>query len=319
MNDDLIFHYCDNQKMANILAGKTLRMSDITKSNDYWEVKYFFPGILDALQDEYANNPFALEYMGKKDEGAFNRLLQKEYEILEYEFSQGGVANFVVCFCEKGDVLSQWRGYANDGKGCSLGFSISELKDYCSKNNEAITLERVEYKTPAEMDEIIIEKAIKILDELKNMRKYIKEEFPFANTKEKVDKMLKFFFHQMIVSVLMGSLKYKNKAFEEEKEWRIYFKQQIYKFPKYIFSDEEDDHMFWDSTIQLIRNKVDFCITDDDLVAFYPIKFGDISSNPVKKVIAGPKNHILLRDFLLYIKSKSLSEIDFEYSSISYR
>ena len=28
--DKLVYHYCDNYKMANILSGKTLRMSDIT-------------------------------------------------------------------------------------------------------------------------------------------------------------------------------------------------------------------------------------------------------------------------------------------------
>ena len=90
MDNDLIFHYCDNHKMANILKSKTLRMSDITKSNDYKEVKCFFPGILDALQEEYTDHPFVLEYKGQKDEEAFDELLQKEYEILRYEFSQGG-------------------------------------------------------------------------------------------------------------------------------------------------------------------------------------------------------------------------------------
>lgn len=46
--------------MANILSGKTLRMSDITKSNDYEEVKMFFPGILDAIEDEYRKDEFPL-------------------------------------------------------------------------------------------------------------------------------------------------------------------------------------------------------------------------------------------------------------------
>ena len=54
--DKLVYHYCDNCKMANILSSKTLRMSDITKSNDYEEVKMFFPGILDAIVHRFANN-----------------------------------------------------------------------------------------------------------------------------------------------------------------------------------------------------------------------------------------------------------------------
>lgn len=316
--DKLIYHYCDNHKMANILASKTLRMCDITKSNDYGEVKLFFPGILDALQDNYEKEPFALKYKGRRNKNAFNELLQKEYDILDYEFSRGGVTNFVVCFCEDGDVLSQWRGYANDGKGCSLGFSVDELKNYCSKYQDVITLEQVEYKTPRQMDQIIIEKALMILNELKNMRKQIKKDFSTANTDEKIDNILGFYFHQMIIAVLMGSLKYKDMTFNEEKEWRMYFKQQIFKVPKHIYCDEEDG-IFWDNTIQLIRNKVDFNITDNDLIPFYPIDINDISANSIKKIIAGPKNDILLKDFLLYVTSRGLPEIEFEYSRIPYR
>ena len=44
--DKLVHHYCDNHKMASILSSKTLRMSDITKSNDYEEVKLFFFGYI---------------------------------------------------------------------------------------------------------------------------------------------------------------------------------------------------------------------------------------------------------------------------------
>lgn len=318
--DKLIYHYCDNQKMANILASKTLRMSDITKSNDYGEVKLFFPGILDALQDEYRNNPFTLEFERKTDEEAFDRILQKEYDMLKNGFSKGDISNFVVCFCEEGDVLSQWRGYANDGKGCSLGFSVDELRDYCNKYKDIITLEQVEYKALGEMDEIILDKAEKILIELKGMRKYIIENFPIANTDKKIDNMLMFYFHQMVVAVLMGSLKYKDKTFSEEKEWRIYFKQQIYKKPKHIYCNEkEEDDLFWDNTIQLIRNKVEFNITDNDLIPFYPINIREISLNPIKKIIAGPKNKILSKDFLLYVTCKRLSDIKFEYSKIPYR
>lgn len=316
--DKLIYHYCDNKKMANILASKTLRMCDITKSNDYGEVKLFFPGILDALQDEYMIDPFVLEYEGEYDEKAFNGLLQREYDFLEHEFNKGGVTNFVVCFCEEGDVLSQWRGYANDGKGCSLGFSIDELRNYCSKYNNIITLEPVEYKTSEQMDEIIIKKARKILCTMKNMQEELKEEFISANTNEKTDKLLGFYFHQMIVAVLMDSLKYKDMSFNEEKEWRMYFKQQIYKDPKHIYRDEEDN-IFWDETIHLIRNKVEFNITDDDLIPYYPIDIKVISENSIKKIIAGPKNNILLKDFQLYVKSNELPEIEFKYSKIPYR
>ena len=34
-----LFHYCSNLKCFNILSGKSIRLSDIKKSNDYNELK----------------------------------------------------------------------------------------------------------------------------------------------------------------------------------------------------------------------------------------------------------------------------------------
>ena len=34
---------------------------------------------------------------------------------------------YVACFCEIGDLLSQWKGYANFGDGYSIGLRASEL------------------------------------------------------------------------------------------------------------------------------------------------------------------------------------------------
>ena len=44
--------------MYGILSNKQLRMSDITKSNDYDEVFMFFPGIIDAMRERYRKDPF---------------------------------------------------------------------------------------------------------------------------------------------------------------------------------------------------------------------------------------------------------------------
>lgn len=202
--------------MANILSGKTLRMSDITKSNDYEEVKMFFPGILDAIEDRYKKDEFPLQYMGIDNRGALGKLLDWEYDVLNYEFDRGGVTNFVVCFCENGDVLSQWRGYADNGEGCALGFSVKELEEYCSAYKGILRFEKVDYKTVKEINETIVEKALKILSELRGMRNWIIENMPSFDN-ERIDKMFQFNFHQMISGVLMGSLKYKNEAFKEEK------------------------------------------------------------------------------------------------------
>ena len=56
--ESILYHYCSTQKLYGILSGKQLRMSDITKSNDYDEVYMFFPGLIDAMREEYYKKPF---------------------------------------------------------------------------------------------------------------------------------------------------------------------------------------------------------------------------------------------------------------------
>ena len=316
--DKLVYHYCDNYKMANILSGKTLRMSDITKSNDYEEVKMFFPGILNAIEDEYRKDEVPLQYMGITNRDALGKLLEWEYDILRYEFDRGGVTNFVVCFCEDGDVLSQWRGYADNGKGCSLGFSVKELGEYCNTYKGILRFEQVDYKTVKEINVTIVEEALKVLNELRGLRNWIVENLPSLN-EEKIDKMCQYYFHQMISSVLMSSLKYKNETFKEEQEWRLFFSQQIYKYAKWIYGDEEIETIVYDDMLKVIKNRIEFNVTSDDLIPFYPINFTEISPNPIKQVIVGPQNKIMEKDFSLYVASNKLNDIDFRYSRISYR
>ena len=40
-----------------------------------------------------------------------------------------------VSFCESGDLLSQWRGYAAQGKGYALGFDLPKLSDIAKQQN----------------------------------------------------------------------------------------------------------------------------------------------------------------------------------------
>lgn len=39
---DLLYHYCNVETFLNIIRNKTIRLSDITKSNDNMEGKWLF-------------------------------------------------------------------------------------------------------------------------------------------------------------------------------------------------------------------------------------------------------------------------------------
>jgi len=89
--DKILYHYCNTQKMYGIMSGRQLRMSDITKSNDYNEVYMFFPGIIDAMRDAYYKNPFPFEFDGKTNEIGMSMLFQLAYDYFRIEFDKGGV------------------------------------------------------------------------------------------------------------------------------------------------------------------------------------------------------------------------------------
>ena len=103
-----LFHYCSNQKCFSILESKTIRLSDIQKSNDYKELSLFFPKIFDCLEELYNQKPFRFKYAGKTESAAFEEMLDLSYETWRKKFATGEFSNFVLCFSEKPDSLSQW-------------------------------------------------------------------------------------------------------------------------------------------------------------------------------------------------------------------
>lgn len=107
--------------------------------------------------------------------------------------------------------------------------------------------------------------------------------------------------------------------FSEEKEWRIFFSEEITKNPQWLFTDEEDSIMKYHHVIPKLKNKIEFNITDNDMIPYYPIDLYDISSEPIKEIILGPKNNILERDFELYAAKYNMKNIVLRLSEISFR
>ncbi len=315
--DKILYHYCSTQKMYGIMSRRQLRMSDITKSNDYDEVYMFFPSIIYAMRDVYYKNSFPFEFAGETDERGMEILFRLAYDYFKIEFDKGGVTNFVICFCEEGDKLSQWRGYADNGRGVSIGFSERELAQYSEKYKDIITMGKVKYKTVEEINDIIISKADNLLDELKNLRKWIIDNLHCDDSKQ--EEYMIFFFIQMLNMVFMDSLQYKNVSFQEENEWRMFFKYPIMKKTELIYGEESNKSVLFDEMVEVMKNKIDFNILNDDIVPYFPLELSDISEKPIKEVISGPNNHILLKDFQLLCGKYKYNDVAFRYSKISYR
>ncbi|TIN16661.1 MAG: DUF2971 domain-containing protein [Mesorhizobium sp.] len=102
----VIFHYCSLETFLSIVQYKSLRLSDINTMNDYSEMHWAYDRLIEAVNqliDEYDVEYF--EYLDK---------LVSEAQL--------HTLPLLSCFSTDGDVLSQWRAYADDGMGVAVGF-----------------------------------------------------------------------------------------------------------------------------------------------------------------------------------------------------
>jgi hypothetical protein len=108
-NEDAFYHYCSNDAFCSIIKNRKLRLSSLRLSNDKTEGTVVSK-VFEALADD---DP-------EKVDG-FSEYI-KEHE------SQYHALGF--CLSEDGDLLSQWRTYADDASGVSIGFSKKYLEEF---------------------------------------------------------------------------------------------------------------------------------------------------------------------------------------------
>lgn len=121
-----LFHYTSGEGLLGILRSKTIWASHLRFLNDARELQYG----LDLLV------PHFREHIRKRVDGRWAELLVDQFVDALKEASL-----YVACFCESGDLLSQWRGYARGG-GFALGFDTAAVASL----GQPVQFERVIYE-----------------------------------------------------------------------------------------------------------------------------------------------------------------------------
>ena len=316
-----LYHYCSNDKSYSILASKSIRLSDIQKSNDYRELSLFFPKILDYIEELYHQKPFRLQCDGKIEGEALSKLLSYSYDYWKNRFSSGDFSNFVLCFSEAADSLSQWRGYADNGRGCCLGFSKDDLEQYCLATNGVLQLKQVTYLIEEGIENAIRDAAKDILQSLKGLRRFIVSEITKDNNHPDTDCLLHYNFDGMLEAAFIDSLQYKSFAFHEEREWRMFFTHSTYKNPGWMCdktSKPINGPRGFADTIEFLQDRIDFHPTADDLIPYCKIGFEEFAEPPIKSVWLGPKNKIRISDMELFLKKNDYDKTTVIPSAITY-
>jgi len=126
---ELVYHYTSASGLLGIISTGSLWMTDIEFVNDAEELAYARASVLDELQVR-AYEIAAPEVDGYADpDGSRAEVLRnvaRELEQSPQAHPSRTYHVYAACFCENGDLLSQWRAYGGDG-GYAIGFRTAAL------------------------------------------------------------------------------------------------------------------------------------------------------------------------------------------------
>jgi hypothetical protein len=212
-----LYHYTSLNGILGILQSRSIWATHASFLNDASE---FFHGLELARQ-------IAVDIIMEDDyRAAFGLAMGDAIE----KISADDI--YVASLSEKGDLLSQWRGYCPTGAGLCLGFDISNLRSFCEARG--YRLEQCIYKHSKQIQQIKIlvnqcferfpkPKLTRNDYELLNSKDQINAELDYGlqtskgSDKPKADAAIGWFCTE--ISKLAPL--FKNEGFHEEAEWRI--------------------------------------------------------------------------------------------------
>lgn len=283
---ETLYHYCSSSTFLSIISNNSIWLSSLSLSNDTME--------------------------GHIVRNTLNRMLTEgkisQEKIVDINNALDIIDNLIdglgFCLSSEPDLLSQWRGYADDGQGFSIGFSREYLEERCKEKSAGeftIFLKEVLYET-FEHEQILLS----TYEILKNRIESgsLKKPSPFGMKRpgefEKMYEQYLESFFAIIKSVLGLNYKsmyaMKNKAFSEEKEWRLIT----------LFSKGSNDSSFFRSC-------------GNRLVPYKMVDLKDLKAPIITKVFIGPKNitpDSLIRKLLI---QNGFNDVIVDRSSATYR
>lgn len=257
---DVLYHYCSMNSFFNIIRNRSIWLSDVSKSNDKDELIWYKEKRIEWFDSHYSEIGMSkLEYQAKKQEQQ-SRICTTQNR------------SWVMCCSKEGDLLSQWRGYADDASGISIGFGkdLFEKLDnkliYSDCFSAILLFGKVRY-TETEIDEFIrstIERS-KAID-LLTKRSYDPTSF-------------------LDNSLLIEAPFYKSHYFSEEKEWRI----AVIPIKGNTCPLCQEINIFESHPSELLfSGKFDYHLSNNKLISHFEIPIIDIN-NTIKEIVLGPK------------------------------
>lgn len=307
---DILYHYCSLDTFYNIMKNHSIWLSDVTKSNDSNELVWVTRECKLAVMNAFLEYVERLKASGNFLNAKFREFNKITDSIESLDLSKTLKA-WVFCLSEKGDNLGQWRGYADDGKGISIGFYSKIFEHESNQENESL--------------DFLQDKLYQFCDKIEYGGFDIKQlldsaELDVLTSSCEYDELEKSFKKLITYSIILAPL-YKNPAFEEEAEWRFGYETHVESLMNGMVPSQEELY-FKETKFDV----VDYSFTpkNNTLVSHIELKIKDMKS-AIASVTIGPKSNLTALDVKLFLVSLGLLDdvkdesIKVSRSSTSYR
>ncbi|BBO09239.1 DUF2971 domain-containing protein [Bradyrhizobium sp. TM102] len=287
----MLYHYCTNNTFLSIMQTRAVWLSDFTLSNDRLEGRWLRNLLVERCERE-SFYPVQME-----------RLLS----FFDLGATRLGAAGF--CMSEEGDLLSQWRGYAGDGVGVSIGFSKEYFEAlagarYAHQTGEALSLHRIAYSREDQTNLVqsILDDAVQAVraGALDTGTLLTPLE---GNRKAEVDKQFRSLTASFL-SLHLVQYRVKNPAFSEEREWRLISLIQSYASEASVHGD---------------LSRMEFRSGHDRIVPYRVLPLEEAASSCITEVVLGPKNITPTRYITAALERYGWKDVPVRVSAASYR
>lgn len=270
---ELFYHYCSVGAMQAILESRRILLTSFYYMNDYMECRWLDQLIRNApLESQVAlRNGFAQAFWAV------------------YNIRQA----YLACFSEESDLLSQWRAYADDGQGVSIGFNLDHfgieraLPHTNVSANSGMGLHNVIYD-PKEQRAIV--------DFL--VREAIASESRISPQNAGCELANAF---KRIATIV------KNPAFQEEREWRLIC------LPLIFYDDDR-------GILPLgAPSPVKHISKPDALYPYLEFDFSTSTREVIHEIVLGPRNRTDINDMFIFLRNLGYTKCAPRRSCATYR
>ena len=195
-----LYHYTTSGGLIGIVSSQRLWATNALYLNDASEISYGYGIICNYVRTTCE----------RTEDSGYGVFLQQAERMMD---DPNGPSRdcYVTCFCESGDLLSQWRAYGSRGGGYAIGFSTPEIgMNFAAPPN--FFLRKVIYES-AKQEEVVG----RVLRSTYEAYKSLTEGKP-KDEAESIRVILWHFLQDHLHDLMLG---FKHPGFAEEREWRL--------------------------------------------------------------------------------------------------